>query len=181
MNIWNQDLFINAWNFACRAHLGQCLSGSEIPYINHVGNVSMEAMAVVACQRPVAAPDLMIQCAVLHDVIEDTMETYRSVSEIFGKDVADGVMALTKDESIPDKNGRMADSLDRILMQPAEIGIVKMCDRIVNLQPPPAHWGKDKIRRYNKESEMILEALGSADVFTAGRLKRKISAYKRYC
>ncbi|WPL13535.1 hypothetical protein Thiosp_03339 [Thiorhodovibrio litoralis] len=33
MNIWNQDKYLKAWNFASKIHNGQKLPGSDIPYI----------------------------------------------------------------------------------------------------------------------------------------------------
>ena len=38
--------------------------------------------------------DLAVQCALLHDTIEDTDVTYDGVLAEFGTDVADGVMSL---------------------------------------------------------------------------------------
>jgi guanosine-3',5'-bis(diphosphate) 3'-pyrophosphohydrolase len=42
MNIWDQDAYLKAWNFASAIHMGQTIPGSEIPYINHLGLVCME-------------------------------------------------------------------------------------------------------------------------------------------
>jgi len=47
-----------------------------------------------------------------------------------------GVSALSKDEAVP-KEKELEDSLHRIREQPAEILMVKLADRITNLQPPP--------------------------------------------
>ena len=72
MNIWNQEKYIKAWNFASIVHNGQTLPGTDLPYINHIGNVAMEAMAAIANDTRINNPDLLVQCALLHDVIEDT-------------------------------------------------------------------------------------------------------------
>ena len=74
----------------------------------------------------------------------------------------------------------MKDSLERIKQQPKEITMVKMADRITNLQPPPAHWDRGKIKRYATEAAMILNHLGTADSYLAGRLSMKIVEYKKY-
>jgi (p)ppGpp synthase/HD superfamily hydrolase len=71
-----------------------------------------------------------MQVAILHDTIEDTDATYDDLSDKFGSRVADGVLALTKDSTLPSKSAKMADSLQRIEAQPIEIAIVKLCDRI---------------------------------------------------
>jgi (p)ppGpp synthase/HD superfamily hydrolase len=175
MVIWSQDTYLKAWNFAGRAHLGQAIPGSEVPYINHVGSVVMEIMTAIALQT-VENPDLAVQCALLHDVIEDTSFTYEQLRAEFGVEVADGVSALSKDHSLP-KEERMRDSLGRIIRQPKEVWMVKMADRITNLQPPPAHWPKAKIAAYRDEAVEIHRRLRGAHPAISERLLVKIEAY----
>ncbi len=79
MKFWSQDLYLKAWNFASNAHKDQKLPGSDIPYINHIGSVAMEVMAAIAQSSSVANPDLAVQCALLHDTVEDTRTTYEQV------------------------------------------------------------------------------------------------------
>ncbi|MDM8555178.1 HD domain-containing protein [Desulfococcaceae bacterium HSG7] len=177
MNIWNQDNFIKAWNFASQAHKGQFIPGADIPYINHIGNVVMEVMAVIAQDLNIENPDLLVQCALLHDVIEDTGNSYKTIKEIFGVEVADGVSALSKDANLPSKAEQMQDSIARIRKQPKEIWMVKLADRITNLQPPPKHWNKAKVKNYRNEAVLILEKLGEANPYLAQRLKKKIAEY----
>jgi len=62
-----------------------------------------------------------MHCAILHDTIEDTKFNYDKVKELFGEKIANGVLALTKDESLPTKNEMMLDSLERIKKQPKEV------------------------------------------------------------
>lgn len=180
MNNWNQDKFIYAWNYASEAHNGQLVPGTILPYINHIGLVAMEAMAAVAQDNTIESPDLLIQCALLHDTIEDTHRTYDDILRAFGKDVADGVLALSKDTTIASKNEQMKDSIKRIKDQPKEIWMVKLSDRISNLQQPPTHWNKEKIIRYRNEALMIFEALGIANGYLSSRLRAKISGYEQY-
>lgn len=175
---WDQDKYIKAWNFSSRVHNGQFLPGSKIPYINHIANVAMETMAAIASEQTINNPDLLLQCALLHDVIEDTQTTYDELVNEFGLDVADGVLALSKNLSLPDKMAQMDDSLERIKQQPIEIWMVKLSDRITNLQPPPKHWNKEKINSYREEAKLILENLGSSSTFLASRLQTKIAAYQ---
>lgn len=180
MAMWNQDVYLTAWNYASSIHQGQTLPGSDIPYINHLGLVAMEAMAAIAHDSTLENPDLLVQCALLHDAIEDTTTTYVDIERVFGKKVADGVMALTKNEALPTKQEQMADSLCRIQQQPKAVWMVKLCDRITNLQPPPDHWSREKADRYRNEAQLILVELGEANPFLAQRLKEKIEAYRAY-
>lgn len=122
---------------------------------------------------------LAVPCSLLHDVIEDTDTVYAQVVELFGVAVADGVLALTKDQAV-EKSLRMADSLRRIKQQPKEVWMVKMADRITNLQPPPPDWSKEKAARYRDEAIAIHEALREASGFLAERLLEKIEAYRAY-
>ena len=144
----------------------------------HISLVAMEVTAALAIER-FRDPDLAVQCALLHDTLEDTATTYAQLASAFGPRVADGARALSKDESLP-KAERMADSLRRIREQPHEVWIVKLADRITNLQPPPAHWPADKRARYRDEAGEIARVLGPASPYLDRRIQDKISAYARY-
>jgi guanosine-3',5'-bis(diphosphate) 3'-pyrophosphohydrolase len=50
-------------------------------------------------------------------------------------------LTKTKNNEEPD---RMADNLSRIKMQSKEISMVKLADRIINLQTPPGHRTNEK-------------------------------------
>ena len=180
MNTWNPDQTIKAWNFASAAHQGQHIPGIDLPYITHVGNVTMEAMAALAQSQAVERPDLLVQCALLHDVIEDTDATYQVVEAEFGPAVAEGVLALSKDKRLPTKKAQMKDSIARIKEQPPEIWMVKLADRITNLQPPPPYWDNDKIKNYRAEATLILQELGQASQYLADRLAQKIADYEAF-
>ena len=181
MNPWDQDKYIEAWNFATKWHNGQFLPGTELPYINHVANVAMEVMSASAFDNSVEDPDLGLQCALLHDTIEDTKATFEMITENFGDRVARGVLALSKDKSLASKEDQMNDSLSRIRKEPKEVWMVKLGDRITNLQKPPLYWKAKKIHYYRNEAVKILDALGSANSALAERLKLKIDNYKKYC
>jgi len=177
MTFWDPDKYTEAWNFASHAHEGQTMPGSKLPYINHVGSVSMEVANAIARSDDIQRPNLLIQCALLHDVIEDTRHTYNDIADKFGTEVADGVLALSKQKG---RASKMQDSLDRIKKQPREIRMVKMADRITNLQPPPDHWSDKKVRNYKDEASLILYELGSANRYLSQRLSDKIQEYEYF-
>ncbi|MFC1750291.1 HD domain-containing protein [Pseudomonadota bacterium] len=180
MLCWNQDTYSKAWNYASSIHRGQYVPGGEIPYINHIGLVAMEAMAAIAHGEKVENPDLLVVCALLHDSIEDTDTEYSDIENEFGQGVADGVLALSKNDELPSKSEKMEDSISRIKCQPKEVWMVKLCDRITNLQPPPSHWNRDKATKYRDEAKRILDELGEASLFLSNRLKAKIDSYRVY-
>ena len=175
---WSQESYIKPYKFAAYAHQGQKVPGSNIPYIMHLSFVSMEVIAALSVEKEHDG-DLAIQCAVLHDTIEDSDATFEQIKTEFGESVANGVLALTKDNSL-EKHLQMADSLRRIKEQPREIWMVKLADRISNLQAPPHYWNQNKVVRYREEGIQIYEALKDASPFLASRLATKIEDYKAF-
>jgi guanosine-3',5'-bis(diphosphate) 3'-pyrophosphohydrolase len=172
---WSQDLYLKAFHFAARAHRWQLYPGTMIPYILHLSFVSMELMAACAAGESFDS-DLALQCALLHDTLEDTRVRYEQILGQFGESVALGVLALTVDKRLP-RNEQIPECLPRIRQQPPEIWMVKLADRITNLQPPPRHWSRDRIRDYHREAGLILDALREASPFLADRLRLKIKDY----
>ena len=175
---WNQEIYTTAYRFAAEAHLGQKVPGTRIAYLMHLSFVCMEVMTALT-QEPNRDGNLAIQCALLHDTIEDTAVSFQQIETTFGLSVAQGVLALTKDTSLP-KAEQMTDSLTRIQTQPQEVWMVKLADRITNLAPPPSHWTTDKMKRYQAEANTIYDALHPASPYLAKRLARKISNYASY-
>jgi (p)ppGpp synthase/HD superfamily hydrolase len=175
---WSQESYSKAYRFAAEAHNGQLVLGTNLPYIMHISFVSME---VLACLRAETYQDeeLAVQCALLHDVVEDTHVTFEDVKQDFGVRIANGVRALTKNTDIA-KEYRMQDSLQRIRQEPVEVWIVKLADRITNLAPPPVHWEKSKIKQYREEAIEIHQALREASHYLSKRLEAKIEDYARY-
>ena len=177
-NSWSQEKYIKALKYAAIAHKKQKVPGTNLSYLMHISLVCMEVFAVVHRQKQING-DLTLQCALLHDTIEDTKITYQKLVSDFGTEVADGVRALSKNRSLPAKD-RLPDSLYRIKQQPYEIWIVKMADRITNLQKPPFFWTRSKIRNYHQQACQIYQSLKEADATLAARLKNKTDNYLQY-
>lgn len=172
-----QDIYQNTIKFAAQKHteINQTIPGTNLPYIVHLSNVAMEILVASGQSEPFNT-EFAVQLALLHDVLEDTDATFEELSERFGKDVAEGVLALTKDADLP-KDQRMADSLEKIMQQPKEVWAVKLADRITNLQKPPHFWTAEKIEKYRQEATMILNKLCGGNTYLEHRLKRKIEEY----
>ena len=175
---WSQELYIRAYRFAAQAHRWQRVPGTSLPYIMHLSFAAMEVMAA-ACAEDIGDADLAVQCALLHDVLEDTLVGYEKVRVEFGETVAQGVLALTVNKGLP-RTEQMPECLGRIRQQRREVWMVKLADRITNLQPPPRHWSRNRIREYHAEARVIHEALGSASPFLAERLQLKLSEYASF-
>ena len=165
--------------YAGEKHCDQLVPGTSANYLLHIANVTMEVI-MAHREEDNFDLDLAMQVAILHDTIEDTDATYDDLSDKFGSRVADGVLALTKDSTLPSKSAKMADSLQRIEAQPIEIAIVKLCDRITNLQKPPSHWPKEKVSSYLTEARLIAATLSGYNHYLNVRIRRKMEEYGNY-
>jgi (p)ppGpp synthase/HD superfamily hydrolase len=172
---WSPELYQRAARFAAEAHNTQKYPGGELPYLLHVVQVAAEVMGTLA-RESVEQPDLAVACALLHDVLEDTDTPAEALRAAFGSDVVAGVAALSKNPSLP-KREAMVDSLERIKKQPREVWMVKLADRITNLQPPPHYWTAEKIDAYREEAVLIADTLGSANAYLSARLRERVANY----
>lgn len=175
-----QSIYQRTIKFATSKHLqqNQNVPGTNLPYVVHLSNVAMEIL--------MAAPnslefdlDFAIQVALLHDTIEDTATTLVELEIEFGKDISEGVSALTKNSDLP-KSESMLDSLRRIKNLRNEVWAVKLADRITNLQSPPTHWTNPKKIEYREEAIKILEELKNGNKYLEKRLQSKIIEYGNY-
>jgi guanosine-3',5'-bis(diphosphate) 3'-pyrophosphohydrolase len=173
-----QDLYQKTILFAGEKHKNQKLPIDGLPYVIHLSNVAMEVMfSWEACKD--FDVEYAVQLALLHDTLEDTETSYEELEETFGIEVSKGVFALTKDGK-NEKEKQMKDSIEKILACSKEVGIVKMSDRITNLQKPPKHWDNKKIISYREEAKYILESLKSSNKYLSERLALKIDEYEKY-
>jgi len=175
-----QDLYQRTIKFAALKHseTNQIIPGTNIPYVVHLSNVAMELM-IANSKINNFNLDYALQLALLHDVLEDTTTNYQEIVQEFGIEVAMGVKALTKNNSLP-KEERMIDSILRIKKLSKEVGIVKLADRITNLQSPPDFWNKSKRTNYRDEAIFILKELNAINQYLENRLSLKIQEYEQY-
>ncbi|MEC7987130.1 MAG: DUF3293 domain-containing protein [Myxococcota bacterium] len=183
--MWSEEKYNRAMSFAAQKHKKQYMPSSDVPYLLHLTMVSGRAM-VGALQTPGTDVELVMQAAILHDVLEDTDCLPQEVEAVFGTEVLRGVESLSKRVKIGErrlsKREQMEDSLVRILQQPKEIALVKLADRITNLGIPPVSWfyRDRKMESYVSEAQLILDALGGASPYLATILAGKIQAYAQF-
>ena len=84
----NPDALTKAYNFALDAHKKQ-KRDEGVPYINH-------PVAVANILTELKLDSATIATGLLHDTIEDTFATYKTIQDEFGKEVADLVDGVTK-------------------------------------------------------------------------------------
>ncbi len=175
-----QTVYHKALKFAAAKHLakGQTVPGTDLPYVVHLSNVGMEIL-IAGLNSKEFDVAFAVQVAMLHDTLEDTDTELSELENKFGIEIAQAVLALTKNEALP-KEERMQDCLTRIKKLQKEVWAVKLADRITNLQPPPPDWSKEKRIKYQEEARMILRELGSGNDFLAKELESKINEYESY-
>ncbi|PCH76771.1 MAG: guanosine polyphosphate pyrophosphohydrolase [Flavobacteriaceae bacterium] len=173
-----QELYQNALKFAGEKHSEQKVPGTNANYLLHLSNVAMEVLMAYNYSEKFDI-NFAVQAAILHDTIEDTNTDFYEIKKEFGEPMANAVQALSKDEKLASKQERMLDSLIRINKLQKEVGIVKIADRITNLQTPPIYWDKSKMIRYCEEAKLISSTLSNKNDYLNNRLETKISEYEK--
>lgn len=176
-----QSIYQKTIKFAAKKHAdqNQVIPGTNLPYVVHLSNVTMEII-FASQETKEFNTAFAIQVALLHDILEDTETIFKELAEEFDTEIAEAVLALTKNPEIP-KEERMMDSLTRIKKLSKEVWAVKLADRITNLQIPPQHWDSEKIKEYYKQALQILDSLEGGNEYLEKRLSERIQDYSKYC
>ena len=174
-----QELYQQAIKFAGEKHKNQLVPGTESNYLLHLSNVCMEVLMAYQHEGTFSL-ELAVPLALLHDTLEDTDTTYKEIVDQFGEKVAQGIRALSKNTQLPSKQEQMQDSLKRIHQTYKEVALVKMADRITNLQQPPAYWTQSKIKAYWEEAMLIHQQLSGSHHYLAKRFAKTIKEYEKY-
>ncbi len=134
--------------FAVRWHGSQTRPAGE-PYVEHL----LEAVCVLV--QAVGTTDVdVLRAAVLHDVVEDTECSLAAVRERFGDRAAELVDWVTKpapDEGQTREQAR-ASYLTRLRSAPDDALLVKLADRLSNVQRLDTHPRPEKRRSYYQET-----------------------------
>ncbi|MGP3970115.1 HD domain-containing protein [Streptomyces sp. 6N223] len=146
----DQDLasLDEAVEFAVRWHADQRRPAGE-PYVEHL----LEVVCVLA--EAVGTTDVdVLRAAVLHDVVEDTECSLEDVRERFGDRVAVLVDWVTKpapSEGQTREEARAA-YLRRLRTAPTDAVLLKLADRLSNVQRLDTHPRPEKRRSYYLET-----------------------------
>jgi guanosine-3',5'-bis(diphosphate) 3'-pyrophosphohydrolase len=142
-------LLDDAVSFAVRWHGDQTRPAGE-PYVEHL----LEVVTVLSDGLSVTSVDILL-AAVLHDVVEDTDCSLSEVRDRFGSRVAELVGWLTKTDS-------RAAYLSRLKSAPADALLVKLADRLSNVQRLDTHPRLEKQRSYYAETVRSIVPLAQA-------------------
>jgi len=175
--MWDDSIINKTLFFAINAHGNQKMKYPEnMPYCDHLFGVLLTAINHVDDKN--LNWTLLAQTALLHDTLEDTKVKYNDLKEEFGEDVASGVLALTKDKSLP-KESQIPDCIYRIKLQPKEIAIVKLADRCFNIRGKVPVWTKEKQLKYIIEAQLICDSLGYSSSKLRNKLQSNINNLKK--
>ncbi|AHF89109.1 guanosine-3,5-bis(Diphosphate) 3-diphosphatase [Opitutaceae bacterium TAV5] len=137
-----QTLVELAEQIARKAHAGQTRRDGITPYLFHVEGV---------VHRVRNAGEKTIAAAWLHDVLEDTSETWKSLQDQgVPIDVVRSVLRLTKDDCVPHRV--YMDGIKRDLVART----VKLADMLTNLADEPT---VGQIRRYATDLLFLTEGV----------------------
>jgi guanosine-3',5'-bis(diphosphate) 3'-pyrophosphohydrolase len=149
---------LKALHFAAIKHRDQRRMDAEVsPYINHPIEVA-ELLARIG-----GVTDLVIlQGAILHDTIEDTMTTPEELEEAFGPEVRRVVEEVTDDKRLP-KAERKRLQIEHAPHLSERAKQIKIADKISNTQAvirtPPVDWPMERRREYLDWSENVVAGL----------------------
>lgn len=130
---FDKELFLKAFDFAEKAHLGQYRKDGKTPYIVH-------PMAAVEILLSLHADQDILIGALLHDVPEDTEHDINEVEQLFGKEVAFLVEGITKLSKVQYQNNmpeREVESLKKMFLHTAKdprVMLIKLADRLHNMR-----------------------------------------------
>jgi len=153
------NLIATARELAYKIHENEKRKYSDSPAISHQCRVAGEVMA-----RKDSTAE-MVATAYLHDSNEDHPDviSIKDIEDIFGSKVAAMVDWMTNKSKETGKKRSERKMLDRIRLRgaPTEVKIIKLLDRIDNINDIPA---KEKFTElYCKESFLLAETLRDAD------------------
>lgn len=173
-----QSAYQKAIRFAGERHGDQKMPASPASYLVHLSNVAME---VILADQHTDDFDLefAVQVALLHDVLEDTSTSFEEVADQFTQEIAEAVLALSKNEELP-SDIQIPDSLMRIKAMRKEVWAVKLADRISNMQEPPKTWDLEKKKYYRQVAKLILQELEGGNAYLESRLQVQIKSYPKY-
>ncbi len=149
---------LGAIAFAAAKHRNQRRKDADAsPYINH----PLQLAHVLASEGGVT--DLKtLMAAVLHDTVEDTETTYDELREQFGKKVADAVMEVTDDKTLP-KAERKQRQVEHAPHMSKRAALVKLADKTCNLRDvannPPTGWPLKRKQEYFDWARQVVDGL----------------------
>ena len=148
-------LVSEAADLAARRHAGMARKGrGNEPYINHLAEVANILAAVTD-----GADAELIAAGWLHDTIEDTDTTREELAQQFSEHVADLVVEVTDDMSLP-KPQRQQKQIEDAPHKSPGAKLIKIADKISNIRarivPDPSRDERNDLAAYTIWAEKVV-------------------------
>ena len=168
----SQSLLDYAILFALEAHGSQVRKYTGEPYVHH-------PVAVAKIVQSVSQDCEVLSAAILHDVIEDTSNTYEDIKEAFGLHIADYVLEVSDVSKPEDGNRKIRKEIDRQHLSEASPGgmTIKLADCLHNGYDIWEH-DKNFAVVYMREIERLLPLLNKGHVDLYNKVERMIIDYR---
>jgi len=165
----NPETLTKAYDFALKAHQNQKRMSGD-PYLIH-------PVAVADILTDLKLDSATIATGLLHDTIEDTHATYKTIEKEFGKEVADLVEGVTKISEFENQaiyNSKAENFRKLILATSRDIRVllVKLADRLHNMRTLKSIEEKQKRERIARETMEIYSPL--ADRMGMNRIRDEL-------
>ncbi len=152
----NPQTLTKAYNFALSAHKNQKRDSGD-PYLTH-------PVAVADILSDLKLDSATIATGLLHDTIEDTNTTYKTVEKEFGKEVADLVDGVTKISQLEGKiiQNSKAENIRKLILATSKdirVLLVKLADRLHNMRTLSSILDEQRRKRIAKETMEIYAPL----------------------
>lgn len=96
-------------------------------------DLSFHSIMVGNMLKNIGCDEKTIFIGYLHDIIEDSKYTYNDLLEKYGKEIADGVLAVSEDQSIEDYIERKTKFIENLRNVDYNILLVEIADKLQNL------------------------------------------------
>ena len=165
----NPTTLTKAYNFALEAHKKQ-KRDEGVPYIIH-------PIAVANILSDLKLDSATIATGLLHDTIEDTRATYKTIKKEFGQEVADLVEGVTKISAFENQAAQdsKAENFRKLIIATSKdirVLLVKLADRLHNMRTIKFVKLKEKQIRKAKETMEIYAPL--ADRMGMNRIRDEL-------
>jgi (p)ppGpp synthase/HD superfamily hydrolase len=149
---------LRAADTAARWHVHQRRKGvAQEPYINHL----LEVASLITEATGGTDPNLVI-AALLHDAVEDQGVSFETIAREYGKQVADIVMEVTDDKTLP-KGERKRRQIEAAPKKSSGAKLVKLADKTSNLRTiatsPAADWSVERRLEYIEWAKEVVAGL----------------------
>ncbi len=146
---------LRALEFAARKHRDQRRKGlAAEPYVNHLAEVTRMLAEATGGGDPV-----LLIGGLLHDTIEDTATTPEELEREFGHEVADLVVEVTDDKTLPKKERKRL-QIERAREASTRAKLLKLADKTANVRSivhsPPRGWDRDRKLAYLRWAEGVI-------------------------